>query len=178
MSSASKPTIGGRPVEIERKYLITPPDGETMKRIMTCEGYDVSRIEQMYITGEHGEGGRIRRREYKDVCRYYYTLKQEINGLSRFETEYEISKDDYERLSKLMLEGTRPIRKYRHCFVYERQLFELDVYDFDESFATLEIELESEDQQVTLPDFIDVTADVTGDKRFRNFTIAQLGYAF
>ncbi len=175
MSHGIKPMKDGRPVEIERKYLITPPDRNTMDIIEKCPRYDCSRIEQMYINGENGEGGRIRRREYKDGCRYYYTFKQEINGISRFETEYEISKEKYDTLAETILDGTHPIRKYRHCFEYKNQLFELDIYDFDKSFSTLELELENEEQQVILPDFIDVIADVTGDKRFRNFTLAHNG---
>ncbi len=174
MSHINKPMKDGKPLEIERKYLIAPPDEKTMDIIRACPGYDCSRIEQMYITGENGEGGRIRRRDYKDECRFYYTLKQEINGLSRFETEYEITREEYERLSLTMLGGTHPIKKYRHCFEFDDQLFELDIYDFDESFATLEIELESEDQQVRLPGFINVIEDVTGDKRYRNFALAHL----
>ena len=173
MSAGKKPMIDGRPVEIERKYLITPPDDHTMSMMRACEGYDSSKIEQIYITGEHGEGGRIRRREYKDGCRYYYTFKQEINGISRFETEYEIDAEKYARLAETILAGTHPINKVRHCFLYDGQLFELDVYDFDEAFATLEIELESEDQPVRLPDFIDVIEDVTGDRRYRNYTLAH-----
>lgn len=174
MSNGKKPMKDGRELEIERKYLITPPDESVMDAVRSCDGYNSSKIEQMYIKGEHGEGGRIRRREYADRCLYYYTLKQEINGLSRFETEYEITAEDYARLSETILENTRAVRKVRHCFEYKGQLFELDVYDFSEPFSTLEIELESEEQQVTLPDFIDVIADVTGDKRFRNFTLAHV----
>ncbi len=174
MSAENKPMIDGKPVEIERKYLITPPDDNVMSIIKACKSYDSSVIEQIYITGEHGEGGRIRKREYHDCCRYYYTFKQEINGLSRFETEYEIEADEYERLSKTILEGTHPINKIRYCFDFDGQLFELDVYDFDKTFATLEIELESEDQPVRLPGFINVLEDVTGDKRYRNYTLAHL----
>lgn len=174
MSLDNRPMIDGKPVEIERKYLITPPDDTVLETISRCGGYDRSDIEQIYITGENGEGGRIRRREFADKCRYYYTIKRDINGLSRFETEYEISAEEYARLSADILEGTHPIKKVRYCFLFDGQLFELDVYDFDEPFATLEIELQSEEQEVRLPDFIDVIADVTGDKRYRNFTLARI----
>ncbi len=175
MSGHAKPMVDGKPVEIERKYLITPPDEKTMRTLSESEGYTSSYIEQIYITGENGEGGRIRRRDYGDKTRYYYTLKQNINGLSRFETEFEITAQEYARLAKTQRPETQPIKKVRHCFVYSGQLFELDVYEMDKSFATLEIELESEDQQVTLPDFIGVIKDVTGDVRYSNFTLSHSG---
>lgn len=157
----------GRPVEIERKYLIYIPE---ISLLEGCEGYESSEIEQLYLQ----QGGRIRKRKFADGCKYYFTLKQEINGLSRYETEREISEEEYLRLRADILEGTRPICKTRHCFLYKGQLFELDVYEGAKQYATLEIELESEEQSVELPDFLDVAADVTGDKRFRNFALARI----
>ena len=142
----------GRPVEIERKYLIKIPDVDIL---INQKNYNSSVIEQMYISddGEY-KGGRIRKREYKDGCKYYKTYKENINGLSKFEVESEITAEEYELLSEKRLENTRAINKVRHCFDYLGQTFELDIYDFWSDKATLEIELESEEQAVILPEFI------------------------
>ena len=169
----SKPMLNGRPVEIERKYLITPPNDSIIEILKNCEGYSSSAIEQIYITDKNGQYGRIRKRQFDDICRYYYTIKQNINGLSRFETEFEITEQEYDQMSKLVRQGTAPVKKVRICFLYEAQLFELDLYEFDRAFATLEIELQSEDQSVSLPDFINVIKDVTGDPEYLNFAISQ-----
>lgn len=169
----NKPMVDGRPVEIERKYLVAPPDEAAMSAVRACSGYSSSGIEQQYVTGDHGENARIRRREFADECRYYYTVKENINGLSKFETEFEITAQDYERLSKQRREETYPVRKVRHCFVFEDQLFELDIYDFKEPFATLEIELEREDQPVSLPGFLNITEDVTGNIQYSNFMLSR-----
>lgn len=170
--------LNGKPVEIERKYIIDIPDENTMSILRSCEGYERSYIEQMYLNC----GGRIRKRAYfsddadnfPDRIKYFHTIKQDINGLSRYELEREISCEEYNRLSEDILNGSRVIKKLRYCFLYKSQLFELDVYELTDSFASLEIELKSEDQSVELPDFLHIIEDVTGDKRYRNFSLAVI----
>lgn len=160
----------GRPVEIERKYLIKIPDLEVLKN---QPNYNSSAIEQMYIA-DNGEykGGRIRKREYASGCKYYKTYKENINGLSKFEVESEITAEEYNILSERRLENTRAIIKVRHCFDYQGQTFELDIYEFWNDKATLEVELESEEQKVVLPEFIEIIADVTGNKAYSNYSLA------
>ena len=162
----------GKPVEIERKYLIKMPD---MNVLRNQSNYDSSDIEQVYIIGDgEREGGRIRKRQFKDECRYYKTFKESLGNISRIEIESEISADEYNALIKNKLEGTRIIRKVRHCFDFDGKLMELDIYDFWDSKATLEVELISEDEQVNLPDFIEVIKDVSADERYSNFSLAKL----
>lgn len=162
----------GMPVEIERKYLIKMPD---IKIVRNQQGYESSVIEQAYITGD-GErrGGRIRKRLYKSGCRYYKTFKENIGEISRIEIESEITADEYDTLLKNKLDGTRVIKKTRHCFVFGGKLMELDIYDFWDDVATLEIELKSEEEQVVLPDFIEVIKDVSADEMYSNFSLAKL----
>ena len=53
-------------------------------------------------------------------------------------------------------------------------MVELDIYEFWSDKATAEVEIESEEQVVTLPKFIKVIADVTGDKSYSNFALAEI----
>ena len=66
----------------------------------------------------------------------------------------------------------RPIHKFRHCFMYERQYFELDIYDFWQDRATLELELRDETQPYSLPPEITLIRDVTEEKRYKNNHLA------
>ena len=61
-----------------------------------------------------------------------------------------------------------PIKKVRHCFMYKDQLFELDVYTFWDDRATLELELDNENQEIEIPSFIDVIKEITDDERYSN----------
>lgn len=161
-------------IEIERKYLIEIPDIDILK---AQPNYNASEIEQMYISidgsGEY-KGDRIRKRAFSDVTKYYQTHKEYISGMSKIEIEGEISEEEYKLLSKKKLPDSRVIRKVRHCFDFEGQVLELDIYEFWKDKATVEVELESEEQKVTLPEFIKVIKDVTDDKSYSNFALSFL----
>ena len=62
--------------------------------------------------------------------------------------------------------------KTRYCFVYDAKYFELDIYPYSGSLARLELELSSEDEEFTVPDFLNVICEITGDDRFNNHSIA------
>ena len=164
--------FNGKNIEIERKYLINMPDIEVLK---AQPNYSSSFIEQMYISdsGEFG-GDRIRKREYHDITKYFKTHKENINGISKIEIEQEISEEEYNRLAEKKLSDTRAIKKGRHCFDFRGQLVELDIYEFWSDKATLEVELQHEDQEVYIPDFIEVIGDVTGDNSYSNYALSFL----
>ena len=164
-------TVGAH-IEIERKYLIKIPDIDVLK---AQPNYNSSFIEQIYISADGSgtfKGDRIRKRVYSDVTKYYKTHKEYISGLSKIEIEDEISEDEYKELAKRILPHSRAIRKVRHCFDFNGQVVELDIYEFWSDKATAEVEIEDEKQVVTLPNFIEVIADVTGDKSYSNCSLS------
>ena len=164
-------TVGAH-IEIERKYLIKIPDIDVLK---AQPNYNSSFIEQIYISADSSgtfKGDRIRKRVYSDVTKYYKTHKEYISGLSRIEIEDEISEDEYNELAKRRLPDSRAVRKVRHCFDFNGQVVELDIYEFWSDKATAEVEIEDEKQAVTLPNFIEVIADVTGDKSYSNYSLS------
>ncbi len=99
----------------------------------------------------------------------FLKIKQNI---TKFEIEEEITADVYEQLSHDIVLKSRPIRKTRHCFDFKGQLLELDIYEFWKDKATVEVELGSEQQTVILPDFIEVIADVTGNRNYSNYSLS------
>ena len=54
-----------------------------------------------------------------------------------------------------------------------KHLAEIDLYDFWQDRATLELELSAEDEAFTLPPFVRVLRDVTADKRYKNVNLAR-----
>jgi CYTH domain-containing protein len=65
------------------------------------------------------------------------------------------------RYSIVLHESTRPI--------------EVDIYPGHEDYAILEIEVPSMDAPVTIPGYLTVIREVTGDERFDNAQIAANG---
>lgn len=93
--------------------------------------------------------------------------------MTRIEIEDEISKEEYDSLSRYIREGYAPIKKTRHCFSAHGFVYEVDVFPFWDDRAYLEIEVDSESTNPPIPDFIQIIKDVTADKRYRNTALAQ-----
>jgi CYTH domain-containing protein len=66
----------------------------------------------------------------------------------------------------------KQIRKTRYCVVYNNQYIEIDIYPFSKDKAILEIELISENQSYSIPDFIEVIKEVTNDDKYKNVNLA------
>lgn len=66
------------------------------------------------------------------------------------------------------------MEKTRFVFDWHEQRFELDVFKGHlKGLAIMEIELDDKDDTVELPPFINVIKEVTKDKRFNNFSLAD-----
>ncbi len=160
------------PMEIERKYLITYPDMVKLSLIPHCEA---TQIEQTYLTDDGcGMCRRVRKRgNPQRGWQYTLTKKKTVGFGERIELEDEISHEQYQALLNESDPEKQTVRKVRYCFPFRKQLFELDVYDFSKSLATLEIELPSIDTPVLLPSFVQVIEDVTGDARYSNYALSE-----
>lgn len=158
------------PVEIERKYVISLPDVQTLE---AQEGYTVSEIEQTYLESAPVVTHRVRARAYEGRTVYTETKKVRIDKMSAFEDEREVSEDEYTELLKKRAKDTVTLRKTRHTFVYEGQTFEVDIYPEWTKSAILETELSSREKEVVFPGFITVVAEVTGDKRYSNASMSR-----
>ena len=64
------------------------------------------------------------------------------------------------------------MEKTRVCVPHGDHLLEIDIYPFWKKQAVLEVELESEDTPLTLPPYITVLREVTGEKAYKNRALA------
>ena len=160
------------PLEIERKYLIRRPAAQVLAALPEVRADEIT---QTYLTfQEDGFSRRVRRRGTPEQgWSYTYTRKQTIGFGERIELEDEISEAAYQTLLQEADPAMHPIRKVRYVFTYLGQFFELDVYAFSETLATLEIELPSIDTPVTLPEQIEILEDVTGKPGYSNFELSK-----
>jgi CYTH domain-containing protein/transcriptional regulator with XRE-family HTH domain len=158
------------PYEIERKYLIYYPNIKELEKMPNCTKIDII---QTYLKSEDGVERRVRARGIDGDYLYYLTEKRKISNLKRIETERKLTQDEY--LSLLMETDNRlhSIHKTRYCLVDNNQYFEIDIYPEWQNQAVMEIELSSEDQEVKVPDFIDIIKEVTDDERYKNYGMAK-----
>lgn len=159
-----------RPYEIERKFLIKMPD---VIKLMSMYNANKSEIIQTYLLSNNSDEIRVRQSGTCGDYVYTKTTKKVVNAIKRIEVESKISKDEY--LDLLMSADTtrKPVRKTRYRFFYKNQYFEIDVYKGVNDKAVLEIELNSENQQIDFPKSICVIQEVSGDSRFKNYNLAK-----
>ncbi len=159
------------PLEIERKFLVNYVD----LKALSVPHQEID-IEQIYLNPQSpDEEVRIRKRGHQGGFTYYHTTKKMVREGVRIEEEYAISKEAYMQSRQHQLPGTVVLKKKRSCFVYQNQYFELDVLqDPHKGLTLLEIELTDERDDVTIPNFISVEKEVTGDKSFSNHSLAHV----
>ena len=158
------------PVEIERKYVVRMPD---VASLSACDGYTVSEIEQTYLESDEGVTHRVRARRYGGATVYTETKKVRIDDMSSYEDERELSETEYLALLECRKQGTVTLKKTRHTFLFGAQTFEVDVYPEWTESAILETELESREAVISFPDFIEVIAEVTGQKCYSNAAMSH-----
>ena len=142
--------------EIERKYLIDLPDERFLAAQPDCAVWD---IEQIYLLGEPGETRRIRRVVENGQTRCYQTTKRRVSAATADERESQIGESEYNRLRAERDPSLQTILKRRYRIPFAGR--------------TLEIELESEEEPVHIPDWLRVRREVTSEKRYKNVALAR-----
>lgn len=150
------------PVEIERKYLVRGDDWRALGTGMLYR--------QGYLSTVPERSVRVRLAGDKG----YLTIKGIAVGVSRVEYEYEIPVDEAGELLDHLCEHPL-IEKTRYRVECNDLTWEIDEFDgANAGLIVAEVELEKEDQAVTLPDWIG--AEVTGDARYYNASLVSNPY--
>ena len=153
------------PQEIERKFLVRDDSYKAM-------AYKKKRIRQGYICSERGRTVRVRIQNEKG----YLTIKgpSDVSGMSRYEWEHALSLQEAEELMKLCEPGM--IDKTRYLVRWGTHVFEVDeFYGENDGLVMAEVELGSENEPFTKPDFI--ADEVTGDRRFYNSSLMAMPFS-
>ena len=156
-----------QPIEEERKYVVeitgTLPDDCT-----------VSEITQTYLKGYPNAEERLRKRSWGKKIVYVHTTKNKLSDTEELVTERQLNQNLYEMMLPLADPARNTIHKIRHSFIWQGQYFEID--DFQDQLAGLTI-LETkgiaENEPVKFPPFLKVISDVTGNKDYYNYNLAQ-----
>ena len=158
----------GKHFEIEHKYLCYKPAREILEE----KASEVVKIEQTYLKSSEQEERRVRKITRYGKVSYVLTKKWKLSGLKRIEKEVDISKTEYERYLKDAEPGLHTIKKIRYKILYQPHVVEMDVYDFDNVYCLMEVEVHREDDKVSTPDFIQIVREVTDDERYKNKSLA------
>lgn len=149
------------PFEIERKFLV-----KRDKLIFKDNGVFMS---QAYLTEDPARTVRIRIAGEKA----FLTIKGPSNGISRKEFEYSVPVSEAKEIMQLSI--FPPVEKTRYKITHREILWELDIFHGkNEGLILAEVELQSEDQEIALPEWID--KEVSGDPRYFNSYLAKFPF--
>lgn len=151
-------------VEIERKFLV---GSDVFKK----DAFQKFHIKQGYLNSDKSRTVRVRISNDDG----FLTIKGKsgATGLTRFEWEQPILKDDAENLLELCEEGV--IDKIRYLVKFKDQIFEVDEFFGDnEGLFLAEIELNSEEDVVKLPNWLG--EEVTGNLKYYNSQLSKHPY--
>ncbi len=148
--------------EIEKKFLVKGDSWrENATAVLFRQGY-LSTIKERTV--------RVRTIDSKG----FLTIKGITVGATRAEYEYEISVSDANEMLDSLCE--KPIiEKNRTKVEYKGLIWEVDeFFGENEGLIFAEVELDSEDQHINLPEWIG--EEVTGDPRFFNSNLIKNPY--
>jgi CYTH domain-containing protein len=151
-------------LEIERKFLIKNQDFKS-------QAFNQYEIKQGFLNSNPDRTVRIRLLDEKG----FLTVKGKStsDGLSRFEWEKDLSKQEAENLLKLCEKVI--IDKTRYEVKVGNHTYEIDVFHGDnEGLIIAEIELNSKTETFEKPDWLGI--EVTGDIKYYNSNLSKFPF--
>ena len=150
------------PLEIERKFLVNTIPSQLIHRS--------KKVKQGYMVHDEHQVVRVRSMDND----HFLTIKSNSKGLSRFEFEYQIPKEDAMDMFEHLC-GSGIIEKTRHYIETPNHTWEIDEFHGrNQGLVVAEIELESEDEQFDIPEWIG--EEVSDDPRYYNMNLMANPY--
>ncbi len=165
------------PFEIERKFIISIPNIKKLEKMPNCTKLDIT---QTYLKSKDGVERRLRARGIDGNYMYYLNEKKSLEelrdtkkALKRIETRCKLEPNEYIRLLMEADPNLRVIHKTRYCLTENNKYFEIDIYPEWDKQAIMEIELSDENEEIKMPDYINIIKEVTDDEKYKNYQMAR-----
>ena len=150
-------------IEIERKFLVNLQKWEQLEKPIGAF------YRQGYLVTDPNKTVRIRQTSEKA----FLTIKGLTTGASRAEFEYEIPhKDGQELLDQF---SVSELSKIRYRITFDKKIWEVDEFLGENAGLMIaEIELESEYEEFSLPEWVD--HEVTAEEKYYNSNLTLKPY--
>ena len=135
-------------------------------------------VEEVYLLKPNKEciECKIRSRGKEDSFTYIQETRSIING-EEIIMKRQITAREYIQLLDQKDGSMKQIDKKRHCFIFKNQNFVVDVFSDIEGRPTiLRIETHEKSDEVEIPPFVKVLREVTDDKEYATYEMAQKKY--
>ena len=133
-------------------------------------GASSKKVKQGYMVNDESQVVRVRSMDDD----HFLTIKSNTRGLSRFEFEYKIPKEDAQDMFKNLC-GPSIIEKTRHYIKTSNHTWEIDEFhDQNQGLIVAEIELKAEDEKFHIPNWI--FKEVTTQSKYYNMNLIKNPY--
>ena len=150
-------------IEIERKFLVNLQKWEQLEKPVG------EFFRQGYLMTDPNKTIRIRQTAVKG----FLTIKGLTLGASRSEFEYEIPHEEAQELLDQF--SVSELSKIRYRITYDKKLWEVDEFLGENAGLMIaEIELESEEEEFTVPEWVD--HEVTAEEKYYNSNLTLQPY--
>lgn len=159
------------PTKIRKKFLVENPDLDWLASLPNCRRVEII---QTYLKSEANEEVRIRQWGADSSYIYYMTRKKKDASGKTLKTERRLTQEEY--LTRLMDADftKRQIRKTRYCLTHGTLYYEIDFYPFWDDQAMVEVEVNSDEQELSLLKQFKVIREVTDDPAYSSAALAQI----
>eukprot|EP00736_Rhodelphis_marinus_P004672 Rmarinus@m.28424 len=161
------------PVGIQKKYLVDLEKSnlKALARQVKLESFGVR---ETFLITTDGTEAKVRRRGQNGSYTYVHSVRRFIDD-QRVELKRPINGRIYVSLLSQADAEREPVEKRRRCFLYSNHYFILDEFlnPSCKGLVMLRTEVERIDQDISFPDHIHVTKEVTGDKRYSSYVLAE-----
>ena len=148
-------------IEIERKFLI---------KELPLVFEETIHIKQYYLSNNKNMVQRLRIFNKENAI---MSFKEKTSKISKYEFEYNIPLEDANKM--ISIADVPFIDKKRHIIHIDSLKWEIDEFlDKNKGLIIAEVELETEDQSIKIPNWID--KEVTNDKKYYNYNLALKPY--
>ena len=154
-----------QPIEEERKYIV-----ELTGDVPDCIESDIT---QTYLVADPDCEVRLRRRGWNGKYVNVHLTKKKLSDKEELVTERQVNNNLYRSLLQQADPYRSTIKKLRKSFIWKGQFFELDTYlEPISNLMILETKGIARHEDVKFPPFIRVVEDITGNKKYYNYTLA------
>ena len=148
-------------IEIERKFLI---------KELPLVFEETIHIKQYYLSNNKNMVQRLRIFNKENAI---MSFKEKTSKISKYEFEYNIPLEDANKM--ISIADVPFINKKRHIIHIDSLKWEIDEFlDKNKGLIIAEVELKTEDQSISIPNWID--KEVTNDKKYYNYNLALKPY--
>ena len=158
-------------IEIERKFLL--------KQLPDVAPVDKINIIQYYFKNSDGIWERARQMDYSSKGKkYVHTVKTRISDMSNDEQEKDLTKAEFLAFRKKCMKypgSSKMLKKTRYVYMDGELKWEVDLFTQAATLVVAEVEIPSEDFELTIPEFISkkMLLEVTTMKQFGNRSLAN-----